>query len=696
MSTVREYPTERIRNVAILGHGGAGKTALADGLCYVAGATPRRGAPDRGQAVTMTTPEESEHGISMQVTPAWLEWMDTKVNLLDTPGYLDFSAEALAAVRVADAAIVTVNAIGGVQVGTEKAWQYCDERRLPRILFISMMDRDNADFEKAYQEIKEHIFPSVVPVEVPIGQGSDFRGIVNLFSGRAHLFGPDSDKGDYDEADIPPEMVDAVGGWTTELMESLATTDETLLERYLEGGTIARDEAIQAMARAMARGDLVPVFCGSAATGGGLQALLRKIVELFPHPGERPPEVATSDEGETVSVPSDDAGPFVALVFKTASEPKAGEISYLRVVSGAARTGMEVARAAGGSRQRLGHLAVARGKERAPVGTLHAGDIGAVTKLRDVHTNDTLCNPSPPLSLEGIPFPEPDIAMAIRGRNRSDDDKLGDVLHRLMEEDPSFRAEHDAELGQTIVRGQGELHLEVQVERMQRRYQVEVETEPPRIPYRETFTKPAKADARFKKQTGGRGQFGQCSLRIRPLERGEGYRFIDSIKGGVIPAKWVPSVDHGVREAAAAGVLAGYPVVDFGAECYDGQYHSVDSSDVAFQVAGSMAFKKAAAEAGPVLLEPMMDVEVVAPEDCVGDIVGDVSGRRGQVHGMDTQGRRSVVRARIPQSELYRYATALRSLSQGRAHHTQTFAGYEPVPDSVAQRIIQEVPAQVE
>lgn len=690
MSPAKEYPTERIRNVALLGHGGAGKTALVDALCYVAGATNRRGDPGRGQAVTMATPEEADHGISMQVTPAYADWMDTKINLLDTPGYLDFSSEALAAVRVADAAIVTVSATTGVQVGTEKAWAYCDERSLPRMIFVSMMDRENADFQKVYGDLKEHISASVVPVEVPIGEGPDFRGIINLFSGRAHIFRPDSDTGDYDEADIPDELAGQTEEWTTELMESLATTDESLLERYLEGETITRDEAIQAMARAMGRGDLVPLFCGSAATGYGLRALLRKIVELFPHPGERAPEAARTGSGEEVTVAAEDDGPFAALIFKTASEPKTGEISYFRIMSGQARTGMDVAGSNGGNRQRLGHLALALGRERTPVERLHAGDIGAVTKLKDVHTNDTLCNPDPPLTLEGIDFPEPDIAMAIRGRSRSDDDKLGDVLHRLMEEDPSFRAEHDAELGQTIVRGQGELHLEVQVERMQRRYQVEVETEPPRIPYRETFTQAAEADARFKKQTGGRGQFGQCSIRLRPLERGEGYRFVDNIKGGVIPAKWVPSVDHGVREAAAAGVLAGYPVVDFEVECHDGQYHSVDSSDVAFQVAGSMAFKKAAEKAAPTLLEPVLDVEVITPEDCVGDIMGDVSGRRGRVQGIDTEGGRSVIRARIPQAELYRYATALRSLSHGRAHHTQSLAGYEPVPEHVAQKIIEE------
>lgn len=685
----QEYRTERIRNVAVLGHGGSGKTALVDALCYVSGSSKRQGDPSEGHALTMHTPEEAAHGISIQVTPAFAEYRDHKINLLDTPGYLDFTGEALSAVRVADGAVVVLESTSGVEVGTEKVWEYCMKRGLPRIFFVSMMDKENANFETVFRDIQNRLSAKVIPVEIPVGEGDDFRGIVNLFSDKAHLFKPGTKSGEYEEAEIPEELKAKVGEWETELQETLATTDEALLEKYLENGFISREEAIDAMAHAMLRCEVFPLFCGSARLTYGIRALLQKLVELIPDPAEAGPEFARRPGlDQSVELVADDDGPLAALVFKTASEPHVGELSFFRIVSGTVENGMEVVNASDGASEKLGHLSIPLGKERLEVPRLHAGDIGVVAKLKHTHTNDTLCARDRPLELERIAFPSPDISVAIRGATRNDEDKLGEVLPKLHEEDPTFSAEFNAELHQTIARGVGELHLEIQIERMRRKYHVDVETEQPKIAYRETITRQREGQARYKKQTGGRGQFGDCHIRLTPLPRGGGYEFLDTIKGGVIPNKYLPSVDRGIREAAGKGILAGYPLVDFTAECYDGSYHQVDSSDIAFQVAGSMAFKKVATAAGPKILEPILEIAVMTPDEYMGDVMGDVTQRRGKVLGMEPQDGRTTIRALVPEAELYRYAASLRSVTQGRGYHTRKFVGYEYMPDNEAQKII--------
>jgi elongation factor G len=443
------------------------------------------------------------------------------------------------------------------------------------------------------------------------------------------------------------------------------------------------------MAVGMARGEIVPLFCGSGKTCYGTRALLKKIVELFPHPGEIG-EVRATRAGldqEVILEPTDDEH-LSALVFKTTTEPHVGELSYFRIFSGTVANGDEVMNASNGAAEKLGHLAIPLGKDRHEVPRLHAGDIGVVAKLRDTHTNDTLCRSERPVELEKIRFPQPDIAMALKGLSRSDEDKLGEVLPKLHEEDPTFHAEFDGELHQTLARGLGELHLEVQLERLKRKYNVSVETEQPRIAYRETFSRPAEAHGRHKKQSGGRGQFGDCHIRVKPLERGAGYEFINSIKGGVIPGKFVPSVDRGIQEAAQKGVLAGYPVVDFSAEVFDGSYHSVDSSDIAFKIAGSIAFRAIADVAAPRLLEPILEVRIMTPEEYMGDVMGDINQRRGRVMGMDSADGRATITAQIPEAELFRYASALRAMTQGRAHHTRQLLGYEFVPESEARKIV--------
>ncbi len=683
MATAKEYQTEQIRNVVVLGHGGCGKTSLIDALCFATGNARRRGNVDEGHAHTLTTEEEIAHEISLQVTAAFAEYQGSKINLLDTPGYLDFTGDTVAATRVADAAVIVVSATSGVEVGTEQVWEYCEARGIPRVFFISMMDRENANFDRVYQEIKDLMTSAAVPVEIPIGSADDFRGIINLFSKRAHIYKAGTQTGEYDEADVPDGLADSFETWETELQETLATTDEALLERFLEGEEISREEAIEAMALGVGRGEVVPVFCGAAKQSYGVRALLKKMVELFPSPSEIGPVPA----GDQELNPSDDA-PFSALVFKTTNEPHVGELSMFRVYSGTVVNGMEVANPNRGGTEKLNHIAVPQGKDRLEVPRLHAGDIGVVAKLKDTHTGDTLCQTGRRIELEGIAFPKPDIAMAVRGAARSDEDKLGEVLQRIHEEDPTFHSEYNSELGQTIARGLGELHLDVQFERMQRKFGVTVETERPKIAYRETITRSAEGQGRFKKQTGGRGQFGDCWIRLKPLSAGEGFQFQDSIKGGVIPSKYLPSVERGIKEAASRGILAGYPLQDFQAECYDGSYHSVDSSDIAFKVAGSMALRNVAEKAGPVLLEPIIEVAVTTPDDYVGDIMGDLNQRRGRVMGMNPMGGRTTITARVPESELYKYASSLRSITQGRAHHTRAFVGYEPTPPTEAQKVI--------
>ena len=696
MASAKEYTTDRIRNVAVLGHGSSGKTSLIDALCFVAGTSKRHGSVDDGQAITMYTPEEHAHGISIQLTPAYAEHQETKINLLDTPGYLDFTGETLSAVRVADAAIIVVSATSGVEVGTERVWEYCEARGIPRMLFVSMMDKEHADFDGVFQQIKK-LSESALPVEIPVGEGASFSGIINLFSGKAHLYQKGTVKGEYDEADIPSDLESKAGEWTTELQETLATTDENLLEAYLEGGKISREEAIDAMARAMARNEVFPVFCGSATLTYGMRALLKKIVELCPSPAEAGAEAGTRPGlDQEVAVSADDAGPLAALVFKTAAEPHVGELSYFRIFSGKIWNGMEAVNASDGEAEKLNHLSIPMGRERHEVATLHAGDIGVVAKLKHTHTNDTLCSKERPIVLAPIAFPSADIAIAIKGATRNDEDKLGVVLPKLHEEDPTFSAAFDSELHQTIVRGVGELHLDVQLERMERKYGVKVKTEQPRIAYRETILTKGQGQGRHKKQSGGRGQFGDCWIRMAPRPQGSGYEFIKSVKGGVVPSKYLPSVDRGIQEAAARGVVAGYPLVDFEADCFDGSYHSVDSSDIAFKLAGSVAFKNVAAKCRPILLEPVIEVSVTTPDEYVGDILGDLTSRRGKVQGMDPNGGRTTIRALVPESELYKYAASLRSITQGRAHHSRKLASYEPAPDHVAEKVKAERKAEKE
>ncbi len=520
---MRVYKTAEIRNVAVVGHGASGKTSLVDALAFVAGTSKRHGSVKDGTALTDYTPDEIERKYSINLALGVAEWMETKLNLIDTPGYLDFTGDALAGVHAADAAVVVVSATGGVEVGTEKVWDYCEQRAIPRLFFVSLMDKEHANFERVYQQIKATLTPKVIPVEIPVGEGPEFHGIVNLFSRKCHLYKKGTKTGEYDEGDVPAEYAERFEQYAKELTERIAETDDTLLERYLGGEEIGRDEAIAAMKAGMGRGELYPLFCGAAELTYGTRALLSKMVELFPHPGERPPvEAHKWGSAEKVTLPADDGGRFAAQVFKTISEPHVGDVTFFRVYSGTVKNGQDVYNAPREAVEKLNHLCVTVGKDRVEVAELHAGDIGVVAKLRDTHTNDTLSTREVALVLPKIPFPEPVLTEAIEVKQRGEEEKLSNGLHKLHEEDPTFQHEYNGELQQTLIRGLGERHLEIIVGRLARKFGVHAQITKPKIAYRETFKGRAEGQGKHKKQTGGRGQYGDCWIRIAPLPRGSG------------------------------------------------------------------------------------------------------------------------------------------------------------------------------
>ncbi len=685
---MRIFKTGDIRNVAVVGHGASGKTSLVDALAFVAGTSKRHGSVKDGTALTDYTADEIERKYSINLALAVAEWMDAKLNLIDTPGYLDFTGEALAGVWAADGAVVVVSATGGVEVGTEKVWDYAEDRGVPRMFFVSLMDKEHADFERVYHQIKERLTAKVIPVEIPVGEGPDFHGIINLFSKKCHLYKKGTKAGEYDEVDVPPEYQARFDQYSRELIERIAETDDTLLERYLGGEEIGRDEAIRALKTGMARGEIFPLFCGAAEMTYGTRALLSKLVELMPSPADRPPLEAQKWGGaDKVPVRPDDGGPFAAQVFKTISEPHVGDVTFFRVYAGSVKNGQDVWNAPRAASEKLNHLCVAVGKDRTEIAELHAGDIGVVAKLRDTHTNDTLSARETPIVLPKIPFPEPVITVAVEVKQRGEEDKLSTGLHKLHEEDPTFHHEFNAELGQTLLRGLGERHLEIVVGRLARKFGVHALITKPKVAYRETLKGKGEGQGKHKKQTGGRGQYGDCWIRLAPLPRGSGFVFDDQIVGGVIPRQYIPAVERGIVEAAQRGPVAGYPVVDFKVELYDGSYHDVDSSEQAFKMAGILAFRNVSPGCRPVLLEPILEITVWTPVDYQGAVMGDISSRRGQILGTEQDGRMIKVKALVPEAELDKYATALHSVTHGRGTYRQKFHVYQEAPPEIAHKI---------
>jgi elongation factor G len=691
---MREYQSADIRNVAVVGHGASGKTSLVDALAFASGSSKRHGSVKDGTGLTDFSHEEIERGYSINLGCAHAEWLDTKINLIDTPGYLDFQGDAIAGLAAADGALVVVAATSGVEVGTEKMFREAVRRRDPVLFVVTMMDKEHANFDRVYEQIKGRLTNKVVPVEIPIGEGAGFKGVMNLFAQKAYLYKSGSKAGEYDEVEIPESERARFDRYRQEMVEAVSATDDAMLERYLEGVELGRDDIIAGMKEAMKREDLFPLFSVACDSMIGVRALLTDVVQLMPSAYDMEEIHAfTGAEGsQTVEIHADDNRPFAALVFKTMSEPHVGDVSFFRIFQGKVANGQDVFNATRDGVEKVGHLCIALGKERLEVPALHAGDIGCVAKLRNTHTNDTLSTREHPVRLPAIELPEALVQYAVHATSRNDEEKLQAGLHRLHDEDPTFHMEYNAETHETLVSGMGERHLEVVMSRLKRKFGVTAELTRPKVAYRETITARAEGQGRHKKQTGGRGQFGDCWVRMVPVERGAGYQFEDRIVGGVIPGKFVPAVDKGIQEASARGVLAGYPMVDFKVELFDGSYHSVDSNEMSFKMAGILAFKAVAGKARPVLLEPMDEIAVSTPDEYLGDVMGDLSGRRGHILGTEAarDGDGTVVRAVVPQAELHLYATQLSSMTHGRGTFSRRFRGYEQMPHEAAQRVVDE------
>ncbi|HEY2805582.1 MAG TPA: elongation factor G [Gemmatimonadales bacterium] len=688
---MKEYASTAIRNVAVVGHGGSGKTSLVDALAFVSGSSKRHGRVKDGSALTDYSPDEIEKGYSINLALAHAEWEGCKINLIDTPGYLDFAGDAEAGIFAADASLIVLGASSGVEVGTEKVWDYSQQFHHPAVFFVTMMDKEHANFDKVYDDIREHLSARAVPVEIPIGEGAQFHGVINLISQKAYQFKPGTKNGEATEGPIPGELKQRYEEFEKDLIEKVVETDEGLMERYLGGESIGHDELVPAMRKAMKAGELYPILCGAPELTYGVRNLLDELAELVPPPSENDPVVAEKwGSAEKIKLASTDDASFSALVFKIVSEPHVGDVSFFRIYSGTVRSGQDVYNAARSGVEKLNHLSVTQGKEKFEVPQLHAGDIGVVAKLRETHTNDTLSTSAVPVVLPRVPFPEPLIHSAIEAKVKGEEDKLSTGLSRLREEDPTFHWEYNADVHQTWVRGLGERHLDIILGRLARKFGVHAILAKPKIPYRETIKGRAEGEGKHKKQSGGRGQFGDCWIRMIPGARGSGYVFADEIVGGAIPGKFIPAVDRGIQEAALRGVLAGCPMVDFKVELFDGKYHDVDSNEMSFKMAGIMAFKAVAPSCKPVLLEPLADVEVLTPEDYVGAVMGDLNSRRGHILGSEPDGRLTRLKAIVPEAEMYKYATQLQSITHGRATYHSKFRQYAEVPPDVAKKISEE------
>jgi len=688
---MKKYESKDIRTVAVVGHGSCGKTTLTGALCFAAGSSKRLGSVTEGNSLTDFSQDEIERKISINLALAFAEWGKVKINFIDAPGYLDFIGDAYAALRGADSALLVVHAVSGVEIGTELMWRLAAENKMPVVIFINMMDKEHADYAKVMDKLKNNFGAHLVPMALPIGEGESFRGVIDLIKNKACLAVPQATKGEFQPADIPQEMAAEAEKAHKEFIESVAELDEALMERYLSDEVLSDEEIAATLQKGVLSREIIPVFCGSAGLTYGMQQFLDGLEKVLPDPTIFPPLEASlaGKEGKAQAGRKAERS-LVTFVFKTITEPHVGELSYFRVFSGVIKAGTEVLNTRGGHVERLGHLSIMQGRDRIEVEELVAGDLGVVAKLKETHTSDTLATKAEQIVLPQIEFPKPVMNVAIEPKARGDEEKISVGLRKLQEEDQTFHSYYDGELHQMIVWGMGELHLDVILAKLKRKFNVEAEYVKPRIPYRETVRKVAEGQGKYKKQSGGRGQYGDCWVRIQPKERGSGLEFVDAIVGGAIPGKFVPSVEKGVREAAGKGVLAGYPVTDFRADCFDGSYHTVDSSDIAFQVAGSMAFQKVVMLADPYLVEPIQKVEIFVTEDYMGDVIGDLNSRRGRIQGMIGEGSFQKVIAQVPLAELYKYSTTLRSITQGRGMFKMEFSHYEEVPRDQAEKIIEE------
>lgn len=687
---MKVFQTEQIRNIGLCAHGGAGKTLLAESLLLNLKQINRLGSIEQGSTTSDYNADEIERQISINTSLLHGVWRDHKINLVDTPGYSDFFGEVVGSMRVLDTVFLVISAQSGVEVGTELVWEQAEKNNVPRVLIVNKLDKENLDFDHVYESLREDLDRRVVLAQLPVNVGPNFDSIVDLIRMKLLKFNTDG-SGEYTEEEIPADIKEKTDELHLKLVEAVAESDESLMEKYFESG-LTEDDFRTGLKKAMAHDLVYPVFCCSAEKNVGVKRLLDVIVNFCPAPNE-------VDEKETVEkqkIKVTSAGPLSALIFKTSGEQHVGELSFIKIFSGSLKVGEEVNNSTRDKVERIAQIFALNGKNKVPVEQLQAGDIAALVKLKETHTGDTLCLKGKKITFPKINFPEPRIREAIKPKTKGDEDKIAQGLHTLHEEDPTFVYNNDAEIRQTIISGQGELHLSTILKRLKTRFGVEVEEEVPRIPYRETIKGKAETQGKFKKQSGGRGQYGDCHLRLESMPRGSQFEFVDGIVGGVIPGKFIPAIEKGVVETMGKGVLAGYPVVDVKVTVFDGSYHNVDSSEMAFKVAASMAFKKAFEQAKPVILEPIYTIEVRVPDEYMGDVMGDISSRRGKIQGMDADGKFQVIKANVPLSDLYKYSTTLRSITQGRGIHSRSFSHYEEVPSDVVQKIIEEAKKEEE
>jgi len=678
---MQQFGLENIRNVVLLSHSGAGKTSASEAVLFTAGAITRLGKVTEGTTTSDYDPDEIKRQISINLSLLPYQWQGVKINLIDTPGYSDFVGEVKAAMRVAEGAVIIVCAASGVEVGTEQVWSYCEEVKLPRLIFINKMDRENADFYRTVEQLRSKFGSRCLPLQLPIGAQDSFEGVVDLLRMKTGS----------EAKEVPASLQEKAGSFREKLIEAVAEVDDRLIEKYLGGEELSGEELGGGLRKAVLGGRIVPILTGSAMKNIGFPLLLDAINSYLPSAKER--EVVTSGDGSERIQPSPD-GPLAALVFKTSADPYVGKLTYFRVYSGAINSNSQVWNASRGGAERIGQLFILRGKNQEPVPQLGAGDIGAVAKLTTTSTGDTLCSQDKPVKIAPIEFPQPAFNLAVHPKTKTDLDKLGMALTRLAEEDPTLQVHREADTNETILSGIGESQLEVAAEKMMRKFGVGVRLETPKVPYKETITVPTKAEYKHKKQTGGHGQYGHVLLELEPLPRGSGHEFVEKVVGGAIPRNYIPAVEKGVNEAIKEGVLARYPVTDIRATVYDGSFHPVDSSDICFKIAGAGAFKKGLSQGQPVLLEPIMNIEVTIPEDYTGDIIGDLNTKRARVQGMTPGEGVNIIEAQVPLAEILRYAIDLKSITQGRGSYKATFSRYEEVPSHVVQKIIAERQAE--
>ena len=685
----RKVPIEKQRNIGLMAHIDAGKTTTTERILYYTGVTHRMGEVHEGTATMDWMEQEQERGITITAATTTCFWKGYRINIIDTPGHVDFTIEVERSLRVLDGAIIVLCGVGGVEPQTEAVWRQADRYRVPRIAFVNKLDRVGSDFFRVVEMMKERLGANPIPVQIPLGAEENFVGVIDLIRGVAYVYDDSTLGAKYEEKPIPDDYKSAYEEWREKLLEAVSDLDDEIMEKYLSGEEIKEEEIKKVLRKATISLKAVPVFCGAAFKNKGIQPLLDGVIDYLPSPVDIPPvEGRNPKTNEKEIRKASDDEPFAALAFKIMTDPYVGQLTYIRVYSGHLESGSYVYNATRGRKERIGRLLKMHANKREEIKEVYAGDIAACVGLKNTFTGDTLCDESHPIILEELQFPEPVISVAVEPKTKADQEKLSTALYKLSIEDPSFKVKVDEETGQTIISGMGELHLEIIVDRMKREFGVEARIGKPEVAYKETITVPAKAEGKYIKQTGGRGQYGHVFIEVRPLERGKGFRFVDNITGGVIPKEFIPAVEKGIREAMERGVVAGYPVVDVEVILYDGSYHEVDSSELAFKIAASQAFKEAVKKANPILLEPIMKLEVVTPQEFLGDVIGDINSRRGKVLGIEHRGANQVVRALVPLAELFGYATDIRSITQGRANFTMLFSHYEPVPAQVAESII--------